>query len=120
MLPHGNGKRHRDPPLRVKRLVCFGESTWIGLREALRKPVLGKKSITRRKKEKAATNDRANKVDQGREIKVVDFSLDGIRVRKWWEKENWAMVTDPENPFGDLTREQKLRVTELLKGRGKG
>ncbi|MCK4437223.1 hypothetical protein KAU86_04675 [bacterium] len=48
----------------------------------------------------------------------MDFSLDGIRVRKWWEKENWAMVTDPENPFGDLTREQKLRVTELLKGRG--
>ena len=79
-----------------------------------------KENNARRKKEKSATNDRANKADQGREIRVTDFSLDGIRVRKWWEKENWAMVGDPENPFGDLTREQKLRITELLKGRGKG
>ena len=132
----GNGKRHRNPPLGLKKLVCFGERTWIRLEEVVKKPRLQReqycseaalplavfhrkeKSGTRRKKEKAAGNDRANKRSPGREIKVVDFSLDGIRVRKWWEKENWAMVTDPENPFGDLTREQKLRVTELLKGRG--
>ncbi|MCK4326693.1 hypothetical protein KAW55_08065 [bacterium] len=115
----GNGKRHRDPPLRLKRLVCFGERTWIRLREVLKKAPLEKKSITRRKKEKEPTGAKAIKAHEDRGRRAVRFPLDGIRIRKWWEKENWAMVTDPENPFGDLTREQNLRIAELLKGRGK-
>ena len=28
------------------------------------------------------------------------------------------MVTDPENLFGDLTREEEIRITELEKGIG--
>lgn len=102
----------------MKKLVCFSEETWIRLREVLKKPALEKKSSTRCKKEKAATNDRANKADQGREVRGTSFSLDGIRIRKWWERENWAMVTDPENPLGDLTREEEFKLREILKGDG--
>lgn len=74
----------------------------------------------RQKKEKAATNNRANKAEEGREIRVTDFSLDGREVRRWWEKENWAMIIDTENPSGDLTREEEFSVREILKGDGSG
>jgi len=114
----GNGKRHRNPPLWVKRLVCFGESTWIGLREDLREPALEKKNSARRKKEKESTGAKAIKTHEDRGRRAVSFPLDGIRIRRWRERENLAMVTDPENPFGDLTREEELRLRELLKGHG--
>ena len=79
-----------------------------------------KNNKRRRKKEKAATNDRANKAEEGREIRATDFSLEAREVRRWWEKERWAMIIDPENPFRDLTRDEEFRVTELLKGDGDG
>jgi len=114
----GNGKRHRNPPLRVKRLVYFEKSTWIGPREASRKPALEKKSSAWRKKEKESTGTKAIKTHEDRGRRAVSFPSDGIRIRRWPERENWAMVTDPENPFGDLTREEEFRLRELLKGHG--
>ena len=117
---HGNGKRHRDPPLRLKRLVCFSGKAWIGLREVVKKPSLEKKSSKRCKEEKVSTKNRVHKAEEGGEIRGTDFSLDGREVRRWWEKENWAMIIDTENPFGDLTRDEEFRVTEVLKGDGDG
>jgi len=75
---------------------------------------LEKENKARRKKV-----NRANKPveeHRGKKREVGYLSLDGIRIEPWWEGENWTMVTDPENPFGDLTREEELRITELLKG----
>ena len=34
----------------------------------------------------------------------------------WWEREKWDMVIDPENPWGDLSREEEYRLKALLKG----
>ena len=111
----GNGKRHRDPPLRVKKLVCFGERTWVRLKEAVGGVLLEKRVRKRRKREKAATSNKGIKTYQDRGIRVVNFPVDGIGIRAWWEKENWALVTDPENLFGDLTREEEFRLRDLLK-----
>jgi len=59
---------------------------------------------------------KAAEIGQGKKREAGYFPLDGIRTKLWWKGENWAMVTDPENPFGDLTREEELRITEILKG----
>lgn len=112
----GNGKRHHDPPLRVKKLVCFGERAWVRLREAVGRVFLEKRVKTGCKRGKAATSNKEIKTYQDRVSGVVNFPVDGMGIRAWWGKENWAMVNDPENPFGDLTREEEFRLRELLKG----
>ena len=118
----GNGKGHRDPPLRAKKLVCFGERIWIKIKEVLREEFLeGKKKDKRGKKKKVNNSSRKTpEIPQEEKGGNGCFSLDGsgIRIKLWWEKENWAMVTDPENLFGDLTREEEIRITELEKGIG--
>ncbi|MFQ5456818.1 MAG: hypothetical protein ACE5EA_11585 [Nitrospirota bacterium] len=65
---------------------------------------------------KVNTVNKAIETPEGEEIPLGYLSLEGIRVKPWWKIEHWAMVTDPENPFGDLTREEELRITEILKG----
>jgi hypothetical protein len=109
----GKGKRHRNPPLRIKRIVCFGESTWMRLKKVVGSPsaVKGDKAGRREAKEVK----KALKADPGKKGEVGYFILGGIRTSTWWEGENWAMVTDPGNPFGDLTREEGLKVREILK-----
>jgi len=110
----GNGNRHRDPPLRIKRLVCFGEKAWISL-----KKVKESKSSGTGKKgyyQKARGTKRPVTVSKGKEREAGYFRIDGIRVSSWWKREKWDMVTDPENPFGDITREEELKVREILKG----
>ena len=104
----------------MKKLVCFDRRAWIGLRKVLESSCLERKSNARRKKNKISNRnkDRDVQIYQSREREDGYFSLDGIRIEPWWERENWAMVTDPENPFGELTREEELRITELLKGDG--
>ena len=114
----GNGKGHRDPPLRVKRLVCFGERIWVKIKEVVRGSCGERKNNARRKKEKAAIGDKARETHQDNGTRVINSSLDGIRIKRWGEKETWSMITDPENPFGDLTREEEIRITELEKGIG--
>ena len=96
-------------------MVCFGERTWVRLKEAVGGVLLEKRVKKRHKREKAATNNKGIKTYQDRGIRVVNFPVDGIGIRAWWEKENWARVTDPENPFGDLTREEEFRLRDLLK-----
>ena len=110
---NGNRKRHRDPP----RLVCFGERIWIKIKEIIKEEPLERKKKDRRgKKEKTNSSNKAIDIPQVNGSKTKSFLLDGIKVNPWWERESWAMVTDNENPFGDLTREEQLRITELLKG----
>ena len=58
----------------------------------------------------------ALKVDPGKKGEVGYSILGNIRTTTWWEGENWAMVTDPENPFGDLTREEEVKVRKILNG----
>ncbi len=48
----------------------------------------------------------------------VGYSIVGsVRTNSWWEGENWDWVTDPGNPFGDLSREEEVKVRKILKGR---
>jgi hypothetical protein len=102
--------------LRIKRLVCFGEKTWIRL-----KKVKGSKCSGTGKKgyyQKARGIKRPVNVSKGKERETGYFRIDGIRVSSWWKREKWDMVTDPENPFGDITREEERKVREILKGIG--
>jgi hypothetical protein len=133
----GNGKEHRDPPLGVRKLVCFGKETWIRIKEVLKEGFLtrgkgnkkekGKdekrKNKRRGKKISGGNNKECEACPQGIEIsqpereRQIYFSSDDIRISPRGEKERWAGVTDMENPFGDLTKEDKLKVVELLKGK---
>lgn len=111
---NGNGKGHRTPP----RLVCFGERIWIKIKEVLREESLERKKKDKRgKKKKVNSSDKTVEAPQSEKSRNGYFPLDGsgIRIKPWWEKEKWAMVTDPENPFGDLTREEEIRITKLVK-----
>ena len=47
----------------------------------------------------------------------VNFDFEGREEKPWWESENWVMVSDPANAYGDLRIEEKLKLEELLKGR---
>ena len=113
--PNGNGKRHRTPP----RLICFGERIWIKIKEIIKEePLERKKKDKRGKKKKINSGGKAIEIPQSEKSRNGYFPLDGndIRIKLWWEKENWAMVTDPENPFGDLTEDEEIRIAEMLKG----
>ena len=111
----GNGKRHRDPP----RLICFGERIWIKIKEIIKEdPLERKKKGKRGKNKKVNSKNKTIETPQSERSPNGHFPLDGsgIRIKLWWEKKNWAMVTDPENPFGDLTKEEEIRIAEMLKG----
>ena len=47
MSDNGNGKRDRTPPLRVKRLVCFGEKIWIKIKEIVYETEFTAKNVRR-------------------------------------------------------------------------
>ena len=99
--------------MRVKKLVCFGRETWLRL-----KGFLDKRSLKRQGRgycKKGKGKNGAAETAWVKESQIGDL-LDGARVKAWWERENWAMVTESENPSGDLTREAQLRVSRLLKG----
>ena len=76
----------------------------------------GNKARRREAKEVKEAKKGVIKVDQGEKREIGYSILGGIRTNSWWEGENWAMVTDPGNPFGDLTREEGLKVRKILKG----
>ena len=38
----GNSKRHRNPPLLVKKLVCFSKDTWNSLKRVVKKRKTGR------------------------------------------------------------------------------
>jgi hypothetical protein len=103
-------------------LVCFGKRTWIKIKEVLKETALLEKQSGKKHRKEVNSGNRAKatEIPQSKKNRNGYFSLDGsgIRTRLWWEKENWAMVTDPENPFRDLTREEESRITELVKGMG--
>ena len=101
------------------KLVCFGKRIWIKIKEVIKEdPLKRKKKGKRGKKKKVNSSGKAIETAQSEKSRNGYFPLDGggIRIKLWWEKENWAMVTDPENPFGDLTKEEEIRITELVKG----
>ena len=102
--------------MRIKRLVCFGEKTKIRLKQIIENASLGKRRKKCSRKAKEFQNPHKIKIHTGKKRDGGYFRIDGIRVSSWWERENWAMITDPENPFGDITREDELKVKEILKG----
>ncbi|MEE8423105.1 MAG: hypothetical protein V3S49_01040 [Thermodesulfobacteriota bacterium] len=101
-------------------MVCFGEKIWIKLKEVVyEKRGAFKKRCSKRGKKvigvsKPAEGDQGN----GSYGKCFRLNGSGIRIDPWGEKIKWAMVIDPENPLGDLTREEEIRITELEKGIG--
>ncbi len=100
-------------------MVCFGERIWIKIKEIIKEDSLERKKKDKRgKKKKVNSSGKAIETPQSEKSRNGYFSLDGsgIRIKLWWEKGNWAKVTNPENPFGDLTKEEEIRITELVKG----
>ena len=110
----GNGNRHRDPPLRIKRLVCFGEKAWLKLKKV--KERKGSGGGEKGYCHKARGAKKAGYGSKGKEREAGYLKIDGVRVDSWWKKEKWDMVTDPENPFGDITGEEARKLREILKG----
>ncbi len=98
----------------MKKLVCFGRKTWLNLKSLLDKRSLKRQGRGHCKKDKGKNG--AAETAWEKENQIERSYLDGARIKAWWERENWDMVTEPENPFGDLTRETQFRVTRLLKG----
>jgi len=103
--------------LQVRRLVCFGKETWIKIKETLKESFLERrKERSKRRKKKIASNNKRIETSPDKREEQISFSLDDIRISPRGEKERWTGVIDPENPFGDLTKEEEFRLRELLKG----
>lgn len=87
-MGYGNRKGHHDPPLDLRRLLCFNEGTW---REV--KAVVGWKARGRAAVQLKAQHlepDLAETLDAGGEdsldIPLSDLNL-GIALLDWWEIE---------------------------------
>ena len=113
---NGNSKRHHDPPLRVNKLLCFGKKEWVEIRKIVGEKRKRRKSFKRRGKKKIESRPGNVRTEVNGNGRARYFEFDIIGRRRWWEAEKWVMVADPENPYGDTTREEQIRVNELLKG----
>jgi hypothetical protein len=114
----GNGKGHHDPPLCLKKLLCFGEGTWRELRR-----LVGRKARGRAAVQPKAVSFELEIVEP---LNIEDEnSLDlpaselrlGIAVLDWWEIERWHEVND-EWSLWDEPSPETVRVAEALR-RGK-
>lgn len=107
--PAGNGKGQGIPPLkrlRLKRLLCFRESQWEELNRLLYEGF--KKKHSGRKKVK-----KKQKIHQ--QIIYSNMPLSGVPTEE--PAQNiWELPTDEEHRWGDLTREEELKLKSILKG----
>lgn len=110
---------HRDPLKRgVKKLRCFSKKRFEELKRLLKGGVLSKD-------EPSIDILRAGKIQKGWKGKDTSkrlckrerfFVTINRREDAWWHKERWAEVYDSENVWGDLRREDEMRLKRLIKG----
>jgi len=110
----------RDPLSRIKdlsRLVCLNERRFEELKEILKEVLLPlRKKENRSQKNETHRREKSN-CNLCNAGSIYDSSLImSKRDDLWWEREKWDMVIDPENPWGDLSREEEYRLNALLKG----
>jgi hypothetical protein len=114
----GNRKGHHDPPLGLKRLLCFGEGKWRELRG-----MVGRKGRGRALLRPKALPPKPE-IDEPFDLEDED-SLDipaselrlGIAVLDWWEVGRWQEVPNEWSLWGDPSPET-MKVAEALR-RGK-
>ncbi len=110
---------HRDPlhrPSNLRKLECFNKERFKELKGFLKEAVFLKEEEDLFSENGFQQKEEDNcKLDCERNSH--DFShLASKREAIWWEKENWSLVIDVEDPWGDLSREEGVFLKALLKG----
>ena len=93
--------------LRLKRLLCFRESQWEELNRLLYEGF--KKKYSRRKKLK-----RKQKIHQ--QTAYSNIPLSGVPTEEP-ARNIWELPADEDHIWGDLTREEELKLKSILKGK---
>ncbi len=106
LLTLGNRKIHRTPSLRelkVKRLVCFWGTQWDELKELAN----SKKQPVRKYRRNKRKTPKEN----------IDFNilLPNVPVEEP-ARNIWKLSSDEEHRWGDLTREELLKLKNIMKG----
>jgi len=98
----GNGKGHHDPPLDLKRLLCFGEGKWRELRGLVGWKDRGRAAVRSRVRPlEPEINEPLDFEDEDNlEVPASELNL-GIALLDWWEVERWHEVNDEWSLWGD-------------------
>ena len=106
----GNRKGHRTPLLqkfKLKRLLCFRESQWKELNkllyEGFRKKNSGKKKLKRNRK-------------KYHETIYPDIFLPYVPSEEP-ARNIWELFYDEDHKWGDLSRDEELRLKSILRGK---
>ena len=132
----GNRKGHRDPPLKGKKLVCFGKETWIRIKEVLRGEVLERKGLARmrprrlkrkrirRKPElrhtdvdivRANGNGWSDGFDSFRTAPLREMRIDDSNLA-----ERWRRVKEYTTQINDDSWDEKMKIVKQIISDGKG
>jgi hypothetical protein len=114
----GNGKGHRDPPLCLKRLLCFGEGTWRKLRGVVGKKGRGR-AIVRPKAQPPdlqADEPFDPEDEHSLDLPVSDLNL-RLAVLNWWEVARWHEVPDEGSLWGDPSPDAVRIARDLRRGK---
>jgi len=114
----GNGKGHHDPPLCLKKLLCFGENGWKGLRGLVGRKDRGRAAV---RVKPQCTDPLIEETFEDAEERSLDLpSSDlrlGIAVLDWWEVPRWHEVWDEWSLWGDPHPETMRIARNLQRGK---
>lgn len=113
---------HRDPHIRgLKKLECFGEKAFEGLKRLFKEVIFKRtgsrvvsSSVSERRKKVRKWKDKTRYSEHALGA-LASISIIG-REKIWWDKERWDEMHDLENPWGDLSIEQEMRLKKMIKG----
>lgn len=111
----GNGKGHHDPPLGLRKLLCFGEGTWRELRGLVGWRVRGRAAVQVKAQLLEPEIDESIDLEDenGLNLPASELRL-GIVLLDWWEVERWHEVHD-EWSLWDDPKPEAVRVAEALR-----
>jgi len=122
-LPRSNNvlaQAHRDP-LReiegIKKLECFSEKRLFEIRVLLKEVILAGKDLGVNGIE--AREIEGEGIGSGRYLSKGGEGFLRIERRyynRWWDKEIWGEIYDLENPWGDMSIEDEIKLKRLLNG----
>lgn len=106
----GNRKRHGIPPLRelrLKRLVCFWGAQWKKLNRLIHEDL---------SKKRPSGKSRRRRQKKPKENIYFNILLPDVPTEEP-ARNIWEVLSDEEHRWGDLTREEELKVKSLLQGK---